>query len=44
MMQRRRNFSRSGGKIETDVKFPLKNLDLTKYVLNSDLPCEYLND
>ena len=36
--------SRSGGKIETDVKFPIKGLNLTKYVLNSDLPAEYLSE
>jgi len=33
-----------GGKIEQDIRFPLKNLDLTSYVLNSDLPNYYFQD
>ena len=32
-----------GGKIDTKISFPIKNLDLTNFVLNDNLPSNYLN-
>ncbi len=36
--------SYSGDKLDKLVTFPLEDLDLTKYVMNHELPKEYLID